>query len=189
MPLERKLGFWEVFCIAAGGMISSGLFVLPGLAFAEAGPAMILAYALAGVLVIPAVLAKAELGTAMPRSGGSYLYIERSMGALPGTLAGMSDWLSIALKSAFALIGIGAFAKLVWPGHPAWAVKAAAAGLCLVFCVLNALSVKAAGRAQVVMVAGLLAVLAGFVAVGVPSPASLLVLLATSRTMRAPMFW
>ncbi|MCK4626693.1 MAG: amino acid permease, partial [Phycisphaerae bacterium] len=67
--LERKFGFWGVFCIAAGAMISSGLFVLPGLAFAKAGPAMILAYALAGVMVIPAMLSKAELATAMPKSG------------------------------------------------------------------------------------------------------------------------
>ena len=48
--LPRRLGFWDVFCIASGAMISSGLFVLPGLAFAKAGPAMILAYALAAVM-------------------------------------------------------------------------------------------------------------------------------------------
>ncbi|MGC9454109.1 MAG: amino acid permease [Phycisphaerae bacterium] len=169
LPLERKLEFWEVFCLASGGMISSGLFVLPGLAFAQAGPAMIVAYALAGVLVIPTVMSKAELTTAMPRTGGSYLYIERSMGAMAGTLAGMSDWLAISLKSAFALIGIGAFAELLWPGHEEWVLKATAASLCVVFCVLNALSVKAAGRAQVIMVGGLLAILAGFIVLGVPT--------------------
>ena len=97
MALKRKLGFWGVFCIAAGAMISSGLFVLPGLAFAEAGPAMVLSYAFAGILVIPAMMSQAELVTAMPRSGGSYFYITRSMGMLLGTLAGLSDWFAIAL--------------------------------------------------------------------------------------------
>ena len=64
VSLERKLGFWGVFSIAAGAMISSGLFVLPGLAFAAAGPAVVLSYAFAGVLVIPAMMSKAELAPA-----------------------------------------------------------------------------------------------------------------------------
>ena len=86
--LKRRLGLRETFCIAAGAMISSGLFVLPGQAFKVCGPAVVLAYALAALMVIPALLSKAELATAMPRSGGSYFFIERAMGALPGTLAG-----------------------------------------------------------------------------------------------------
>ncbi len=115
MALKKDLGLAGVFCIATGAMISSGLFVLPGIAFAKAGPAMILAYLLAGVLVVPAMFSKAELATAMPKAGGSYFYIERSMGALPGTMAGLANWFSLALKSAFALVGIGAFASLIRP--------------------------------------------------------------------------
>ena len=175
MILKRKLGFWDVFCIATGAMISSGLFVLPGQAFKYSGPAIVLAYALAALMVIPALLSKAELATAMPRSGGSYFFIERSMGALPGTLAGLAAWLSLALKSAFAMIGIGAFAQLIWPhtsltpGEWEWMVKGIAVGCCLIFAALNVLSVKVAGRFQVAMVAGLLVVLAVFVVAGVPN--------------------
>jgi len=166
--LARKLGFWDVFCIAAGAMISSGLFVLPGLAFAKAGPAMVLSYALAALLAIPAAMAKAELASAMPRSGGSYFFVERSMGALPGTLAGLANWLSISLKSAFALIGIGAFAELVGLGGGLWTIKAIAIACCVLFAMLNILSVKHTGRFQVLLVAVLLAVLAAFVGLGLP---------------------
>ncbi|MBN1555127.1 MAG: amino acid permease [Phycisphaerae bacterium] len=174
MSLARKLGFWDIFCLAAGAMISSGLFVLPGQAFGYSGPAVVLAYAIAALLVIPAMLSKAELATAMPKSGGSYFFIERSMGAMAGTLAGLANWLSLALKSAFAMVGIGAFAQLIWPAadlaSPSgeWIVKGVAVGFCLAFTVLNLLSVKAAGRAQVVMVVGLLAVLGVFIVWGVP---------------------
>ena len=115
MALKKELGLFEAFAIAAGAMISSGLFVLPGIAFAKAGPAMIYAYLLAGLFVVPAMLAKAELATAMPRSGGVYFFVDRSMGVAPGTLAGMASWFSLSFKSAFALIGIGAFAVLVNP--------------------------------------------------------------------------
>jgi len=36
--LKKELGFLSLFCIASGAMISSGLFILPGLVFARAGP-------------------------------------------------------------------------------------------------------------------------------------------------------
>ncbi len=151
-------------------MISSGLFVLPGLAFAKAGPAMVLAYALAGVMVIPAMMSKAELATAMPKSGGSYFFIERSMGPLPGTLAGLAAWFSISLKSAFALIGIGAFARLIWPDRPIdeWTIKSIAIAGCVLFTVLNILTVKGVGRLQIVLVAVLLAIISVFVVMGIP---------------------
>lgn len=70
--LKKELNLLHVFSIGTGAMISSGLFVLPGLAFAKAGPAMILAYILAALLIIPSMLAKAELSTAMPKAGGTY---------------------------------------------------------------------------------------------------------------------
>jgi len=169
--LARKLGFWDVFCIAAGAMISSGLFILPGQAFQSSGPAVVLAYAVAALMMIPALLSKCELATAMPKSGGTYFFIERSMGALPGMLAGLAGWAGLALKSAFAMVGIGAFARLVW-GEAAgleWLVKGVAAGCCVVFIVLNTLSVKLTGRLQIVLVAGLLGALAIFVVVGIPN--------------------
>jgi len=79
MPAEppRTLDFGAVFSIAAGAMISSGLFVLPAIVFAMIGPAIIPAYALAALLYIPTIYAKAELATAMPRSGGSYMVIAK----------------------------------------------------------------------------------------------------------------
>ncbi len=166
--LKRKLGFWSVFCIAAGAMISSGLFVLPGIAFAQAGPAVVLSYALAAILMVPAMLSQAELATAMPRSGGSYFFIERSMGALPGVLAGMANWFFVALKSAFALVGIGAFASLLVPDASPTTMRVVAVACCVLFTVLNLLSVKGVGRAQIGMVVGLLGLLAWFTLAGLP---------------------
>lgn len=173
MNLKRQLGFWDTFCIASGAMISSGLFVLPGQAFKEAGPAAVLAYALAALMMLPALLSQTELATAMPKSGGSYFFIERSMGALPGVLAGLANWLSLALKSAFAMVGIGAFAQLIWPDAKLtpdqweWCIKGVAIFFCLVFMVLNLLSVKVTGRLQIFMVFGLLGMLIAFVFSGV----------------------
>ena len=63
----HKLGIWDIFCMASGAMISSGLFILPALAFRYSGHAMIIAYFLAGVIMIPSILSKIELVTAMPK--------------------------------------------------------------------------------------------------------------------------
>ncbi len=99
---ERSLGFLSVFSISVGAMIS-GLFVLPGLAAAKTGSSVILAFFLAGLIALPAALSKAELATAIPTSGGTYIYLDRSMGPFIGTIGGIGTWFSLFFKSAFAL--------------------------------------------------------------------------------------
>lgn len=157
--LSKKLNLLDVFSIASGAMISSGLFVLPGLAFAKAGPAVVVAYILAGIIVIPSMLAQIELGTAMPKAGGSYFYIERSMGPAAGTLGGFASWFSLALKSAFALIGIGAFAQLLFSDLTEFHIKIIAIAFCILFALLNIKSVKLTSRFQVFLVLSLLVML------------------------------
>jgi len=164
--LQRSLGVADLFSIAAGAMISSGLFVLPGLAFAASGPAVILAYFLAAVLVVPSMLAQAELATAMPRSGGTYFFIDRSLGSLAGTLAGLANWFSIAFKGAFALTGIGVLLQILSPEMSSLHGRLAAGLICLFFAVVNLISVRHTGRFQVLLVMALLGILAAFIAGG-----------------------
>jgi len=161
--LTRQLSGISVFCIAAGAMISSGLFILPGLVYAKVGPAVILVYILAGILILPALFAKAELATAMPRAGGSYFFIERSMGSTAGTIGGLASWFSLSLKSAFALVGIGAFATLINPNITAWQIKLIALTFCVFFIILNLTSVKLTGRFQIFLVILLIALLSLYI--------------------------
>lgn len=63
-------------------MVASGIFILPALAVGIAGPAVIPACLVAGVLILPAALSKA----AMPESGESHVYIERGIGPLLGMI-------------------------------------------------------------------------------------------------------
>ncbi len=172
--LKRTLGFPGVFSVAAGAMISSGLFVLPGIVFAEAGPAVIIAYALAGLTIVPVMQAQAELCTAMPQAGGSYFFIERSLGPLAGLFAGFAGWLAVSLKAAFALVGIGALAQLAFGLDTQlgldkeMTIKLVAVPATLFFGVINTVSTKHAGRLQAVLVIGLLGALVLYVIRGVP---------------------
>jgi basic amino acid/polyamine antiporter, APA family len=161
--LNRSLGFMDVFSISTGAMISSGLFVLPALAYQKTGPAVVVAYLIAALLVIPAMLSKIELATAMPRSGGAYFFINRSLGPLFGTFSGFAAWLSLALKSAFALVGIGVFlGPLAGEVSPAM-VKLIAIGCTLLFTLLNLFSVRESGRFQIILVSALLIILLAYV--------------------------
>jgi APA family basic amino acid/polyamine antiporter len=104
---ERDLGPYAAVTISMGAMIGSGIFVLPALCLTKAGPAAILAYILAGPVVLPAALSEAEMATATPESGGTCLYIDRAMGPLFGTVAGIGAWFSLVFRSSFALVGLG----------------------------------------------------------------------------------
>jgi amino acid transporter/mannitol/fructose-specific phosphotransferase system IIA component (Ntr-type) len=166
MSVKRQLKLWDVFAISSGAMISSGIFVLPGLAFAKSGPAMILAYILAAVLIIPTMLAKSELSTAMPKSGGTYFFIDRSMGPLLGVFGGFANWFSLSFKSAFALIGLGSFAVLIYSDISAIEIKLIAVSVCILFTLLNIFSVKVTGKIQVIMVVVLLSILVLYIGRG-----------------------
>ena len=113
--LERKLGLASVVIISLSAMLGSGLFVLPALVMIDMGggtaplAGIWLAYLLAAIAILPAAVSKGELSTAMPSSGGSYVYIERTYGPLLGTVSGIGLWGASMLKSAFALIGFKAY--------------------------------------------------------------------------------
>lgn len=90
-------------------MLGSGLFVMPAFAADIMGPGIWLAFLLAATVVLPGALSKSELASAMPSSGGSYVYLERTYGPLFGTISGLGLWASFLLKASFALIGFSAY--------------------------------------------------------------------------------
>jgi APA family basic amino acid/polyamine antiporter len=164
MNLKRELNLAGVFCIASGAMISSGLFILPGLAYAKAGPAVIICYLLAGILSLPGMLSIAEMTTAMPKAGGDCFTVIRSMGPAVGTAAGLLSWFSLAMKSAFALVGMSVFTVLIIDLD----IHIIAVFFCLIFLGINLVGIKEAGRTQLVLVVGLLALMLLYVVLGLP---------------------
>ncbi|OYR83816.1 amino acid transporter, partial [Halorubrum distributum] len=149
--LDRSLGLYPTMMISMGAMIGSGIFVLPALGYKKAGPAVVLAYVLAALVVLPAALSKAEMATAMPESGGTYLYIDRALGPLFGTIAGIGAWFSLVFKSSFALVGLGAYLLLFAPLSQG-AVVYVALGLGALVVALNVSGTKMSGQIQAVIV-------------------------------------
>ncbi|MFD1586816.1 amino acid permease [Halorientalis brevis] len=158
--LERDLGLASVFAISVGAMVGSGIFILPALALKLAGPAVVLAYFLAALIVLPAALSKAEMATAMPEAGGTYVYIERSMGPLLGTIAGVGTWFSLTFKGALALVGGAPYIVLLLD----LPVLPVAVGLASALVAINLFGAKQTGRMQVAIVAIMLAAMGWFLA-------------------------
>ncbi|MCL7957269.1 MAG: APC family permease, partial [marine benthic group bacterium] len=163
--LQKNLTLFDVYAISTGAMFSSGFFLLPGIAYAQAGPAVVLAYLLAGIAVLPAMLSKAELATAMPRAGGTYYFLDRALGPLVGTVGGLGAWLALVLKSAFALVGLGAYLGLFFDVP----IRPVAVGLTLLFLAFNLFGAKETSGLQRVLVSALVGILILFVIEGLLS--------------------
>lgn len=171
--LKKELGLFDVFAVSTGAMFSSGFFLLPGLAAAQSGPSVALAYLVAGVLILPAMFSASELATALPRAGGAYFFLDRSLGPMAGTIGGLGTYFALTLKTAFALIGIGAYAAF-FIDLP---IKTVAVSLTAVFVVINIVGAKETTALQRILVTILLVVLAfftiqGLMFVGLEQPTS-----------------
>ncbi|MEU2182842.1 amino acid permease [Streptomyces thermolilacinus] len=142
-PLSHGLKQRHLSMIALGGVIGAGLFVGSGSAIAAAGPSIIIAYAISGLLVMLVMRMLGEMSAANPASGSFSVHAERAIGPWAGFTAGWAFWFLLCV--AVGLEAIGA-AKIVtgWlPGVPEWSMVAL---FMLVFCVTNLAAVKNFGE-------------------------------------------
>ncbi|WP_228975110.1 amino acid permease [Streptomyces sp. DH12] len=143
VPLTHGLKQRHLSMIALGGVIGAGLFVGSGAAIAAAGPSIIVAYAISGLLVMLVMRMLGEMSAANPASGSFSVHAERAIGPWAGFTAGWAFWFLLCV--AVGLEAIGA-AKIVtgWlPGVPEWSMVAL---FMLVFCLTNLAAVKNFGE-------------------------------------------
>lgn len=93
--------------IGVGAMIGAGIFVLTGIAAGLAGPALILAFALNGLVTLLTALSYAELGSSFPEAGGGYLWVKQGIGGLNGFQAGWMSWFAHAVACSLYILGFG----------------------------------------------------------------------------------
>lgn len=160
--LKKNLTLFDVYAMSTGAMFSSGLFLLPGIAASYTGNSVYLAYLLAGFLILPAMYCMAELSTAMPKAGGTYYFLDRAMGPLVGTIGGLGSWIAVVFKSAFALVGMGAYLG-IYLDLP---FKITAIVLTLAFGAINIFGAKETTFLQRVLVTTLVVILIGFCLLG-----------------------
>jgi len=171
--LRRDLGLLQVTMIGIGAMIGAGVFVLIGAAAGQAGPAVILALALNGVIALIVGAHYAELSAAMPRAGGPYYWLKESFGPGWGFLAGWLSWFANVCACALYALAFGSFlADLTRVAVGVSALDAAqlatpfAIGITLVFLWVNVRGVRDAGWTETALTGLKVSILVVFVAFG-----------------------
>jgi amino acid transporter/nucleotide-binding universal stress UspA family protein len=171
--LAKDLGLWSALAIGIGTMIGAGIFVLPGQAAAAAGPAVAISFIIGGTISIFTALSASELGTAMPKAGGSYYYVNHALGPLFGSIAGWGNWMGLAFASAFYTLGFGEYLATFVPLPmlafgpvvlSTFQVGALAAGFA--FIAVNYIGAKETGGVQIVIVTLLVGILTVFSVLG-----------------------
>ena len=109
--LSRDLGLFDVTMIGVGAMIGAGIFVLTGIAAGAAGPALVLAFFLNGIVATLTAMAYAELGSAFPEAGGGYLWVKEALGGTQGFLGGWMSWFAHAVAGSLLCIGVWQFRR------------------------------------------------------------------------------
>ena len=159
VELARSIGLKTLVILSLSSMLGSGIFLLPAFAQEVVGPGMWFAFLLAGSVVIASAFSKAELASAMPQSGGFYVYAERTYGHLVGTISGLGLFASFMLKSAFALVGFAAYMKVITDHYGIENINSNAIAMVLLAFILlvNLTGVKAIKKVQIPIVTGAMA--------------------------------
>ncbi len=167
--LAKDLGLVSAMTIGIGTMIGAGIFVLPGIAAQRAGPIVVLSFLIGGVIALFNALSVSELGTAMPKAGGAYYFINRSLGPVFGAISGLGDWLGLAFASAFYTIGFGQYLGELLELPSVLFLNSVQVGAVIagvIFVGVNYIGAKETGGIQTVIVTILLFILGIFAIVG-----------------------
>jgi len=172
--LAKDLGPLAALTIGVGTMIGAGIFVLPGIAIERAGSLAVAAFVLGGVIAIFTAMSASELGTAMPKSGGAYYYVNHALGPMFGSIAGWANWLGLAFASAFYMYGFGDYMTQIIGIEGTFgvgpvsisALKLIALAGAAFFTTVNYVGAKETGRLQNVIVVVLVAILTVFTIFG-----------------------
>jgi len=109
--LKRTLGPVSLMMIGIGGVIGSGIFIMTGQEAARhAGPAVLVAFALAAIPCLFAGLCYAEMASTVPISGSAYTYAYATMGELIAWLIGWDLILEYAVSAVVVAIGWSGYA-------------------------------------------------------------------------------
>ncbi|GHF35765.1 amino acid transporter [Streptomyces mashuensis] len=106
--------------IALGGVIGAGLFVGSGAGIAAAGPGIVLAYALSGLLVMLVMRMLGEMAAANPASGTFSVHAERAIGPWAGFTVGWMFWVELCVGIAVEAIGAANIMVSWFPSTPSW---------------------------------------------------------------------
>ena len=149
-PLLRILGLTFGLAVILGGTIGVGILRTPGTVAAELGSRtlILIVWTLGGLYTLIGAVCFAELGTALPQTGGYYVYSRRAFGERLGFLTGWTDWVTYCAVLGYISIATGEFSLALLPELSSLGVTPIALGALSAFVLLQWMGLKVSSRAQ-----------------------------------------
>lgn len=143
--LNQGLKARHMTMMAVGGVIGAGFFLGAGGAIAEAGPAVVIAYAVGGILALCVLMLLVEMAIARPVAGAFQRFAQEAFGARVGFATGWTYWLAFLIGPASETIAAGIFLNVWFPAIPVWVFALAVA---LLMTIVNLVSVVFFGEVE-----------------------------------------
>jgi len=152
--LKRGLGFIDLWSVGVGALVGGGIFTVIGPAVAEAGPALFIAFLIAGITALLSSMSYAELASIWPYQGASYAYSKYAFAKISPRLAKLiALWcaglyfLSFAFAAGAVNLGFAGYLSFIIPGmNPAFAAPVVS----IVITGLLLIGIKTAGKVNTV---------------------------------------
>ncbi|MFJ4406525.1 amino acid permease [Streptomyces sp. NPDC088910] len=160
----RGLGSRQIQMIAIGGAIGTGLFLGAGRAIHQAGPGLVLMYAVAGVAIFVIMRALGELLTYRPVSGSFADYAREFLGPFAGFVTGWTYWLMWVVTGMAEVTAAATYLAYWWPWIPQWT---AALGFLVLLFAANLISVRLFGEVEFWLSMVKVTAIAGMILIGV----------------------
>jgi APA family basic amino acid/polyamine antiporter len=164
MELKRTLNLFDATSIGIGAIIGAGIFVVLGIATGYAGPAVVISMVIAGTVALFTALSFAELGSAIPKEGGTYQFAYELISPSVAFLSGCLWLFAQTVAGAAVSIGLASYFVTLFPFFP---VKIVAVSAALVLTVLNLMGMKHSARVNNVLVVTKILILCFFIGVGI----------------------
>lgn len=110
---KRNIGLVGATLIGVGAIVGGGVLALAGTAFANAGPAAILAFALNGVIAFATARSFAVMTRVYPQSGGSYVFAKMVLSVRSGFAVGWVVWFAGIVAGVLYALGFGVYALII----------------------------------------------------------------------------
>jgi APA family basic amino acid/polyamine antiporter len=145
--LLRILGVTFGIAVTIGGMIGLGILRTPGSVAASLRSVWLIVWVLGGIYSLFATVAAAELGTAVPKDGGWYVYARRAFGEYAGFAVGWMDWTGYPAGYALASVVTAEYFVVIFP-RAAGSTTLIAVVILTGLGLLNLLGLKVGSRLQ-----------------------------------------
>jgi len=164
MGLERSLNLFDATSIGIGAIIGAGIFVVLGIAIGYAGPSVIVSIVIAGVVATFTAFSFAELGSAIPKEGGVYVFAYEILSPLIAFPIGCL-WLFAQIVAGAAIsLGFASYFVAIFPTFP---IKVVAISAALILTALNLIGIKQSATVNNILVLVKIAILSLFIGFGI----------------------